>query len=68
MSLMPTTMSLVEPATSPHPTLLLLLTLVAKLGKMELVLPAHSTGTLMLMVSVNPSLTSARVMTLMDAA
>ena len=62
-------MSLVEPATSPHPTLLLLLTLVAKLGKMELVLLAHSTGTLMLMVSVNLFLTFVKVMILlMDTA
>ena len=69
MSLMPTTMSLVEPVTSPHLIPLLLLTLDAKLGKMELVLPAHSTGTLMLMVSVNLFLTFVKVMILlMDTA
>jgi hypothetical protein len=68
MSLMPTTMSLEELATSPPQTLLLLLTSVAKLGKMELALPAHSTGTLMPMVSANPSLTSVRVMNPTDVA
>ena len=65
MFLMLTTMLLVEPVTSPHLTPLLLLISDVKLGKMELVLPAHSTGTLMLMVSANPSLTSVRVMTLL---
>ena len=59
-SLMPTTMSSMLLATSLLLTLLLLLILVAKLGKMELVLPAQPTGTLMPMESANLSLISVK--------
>ena len=63
----PTTTSSMSPATSRLQIPLLPLISVAITGKTEPALPAQITGTLTPTMSANPSLTSARVMTLMDA-
>lgn len=59
-SSMPTTMSLMSPATSHPPTPQLLLILDVKHGKMEPAQFAQSTGTLMPTEPVSPYLTFAR--------